>query len=234
MIEIISATRLAESDFLARSALGASLKRLLPHPRMAHLIPLERRFAAYIAFENRRSLSEIYNERIQSGAEDAILLFIHDDVWIEDMFLADRLTDGLKAFDVIGLAGNRRRVPKQPAWIFKDEELTPEDHANLSGSVAHGATPLGAVTYFGPPAAQCQLLDGVFIAARRSVLRANDVLFDPRFDFHFYDMDFCRTAVNRGLRLGTWPISVTHQSVGTYRSNAWHENRERYLQKWSD
>lgn len=36
------------------------------------------------------------------------------------------------------------------------------------------------------------------VAATRSTLKKAGVLFDPQFEFHFYDLDFCRTAGQRG------------------------------------
>jgi GT2 family glycosyltransferase len=82
--------------------------------------------------------------------------------------------------------------------------------------------------------ADCELLDGVFLAARKSALTAKGVLFDPRFDFHFYDMDFCRSARQRGLRLGTWPIGLTHQSGGAFGTEKWNDKYQAYLKKWGD
>ena len=42
--------------------------------------------------------------------------------------------------------------------------------------------------------------------------------FDPAFDFHFYDLGpLCQTAREKGLRLGTWHISITHNSGGELR-----------------
>ena len=159
-------------------------------------------------------------------------MFVHDDVWIDDYFIAQRVAEGLDAFDVIGVAGNRRRVDGQPAWLFVDERLNWDDRSNLSGSVAHGVNPFGPVSSFGPAPVECELLDGVFIAARRSTLRQKGVSFDPRFDFHFYDMDFCRRARACGLRLGTWPICLTHQSGGAFGTPAWREKYAAYVDKW--
>jgi GT2 family glycosyltransferase len=82
--------------------------------------------------------------------------------------------------------------------------------------------------------ASCELLDGVFMAVRRSTLIGKDVFFDPRFDFDFYDMDFCRTAREKGLRLGTWAVSLTHQSSGKFGTKRWTENYRKYLDKWTD
>jgi len=106
MIDIVSATRLSESNFWNTSPLGISLRRL------AH----DGRLAARVTFGNRRGLPEIYNERISAGDSGDMLVFVHDDVWIDDYFLGDRVVDGLGNYDVIGVAGNRRKLQCQPAW----------------------------------------------------------------------------------------------------------------------
>lgn len=109
-----------------------------------------------------------------------------------------------------------------------------DDRGNLSGAVSHGKQPLGGVASFGPAPAECELLDGALLAARASRLRDAGVRFDPTFDFHFYDMDFCRTARRAGLRLGTWPICITHQSGGAFGSEAWTRRHADYRAKWPD
>jgi GT2 family glycosyltransferase len=227
-IEIVSATRGAEEEFWNRSALGVSLQRLKG----------DERIVSRIALGNRRGLPEIYNMRIAACEEEAIV-FVHDDVWLEDMFIADRVLDGLKQYDVIGVAGNRRRVPRQATWshALPKELLNASsvwDKGNLSGAVAHGAYPFGGISVFGPAPADCELLDGMFIAARTAALRERAVRFDPRFQFHYYDLDFCRSARQAGLRLGTWPIGVTHQSAAHFAGPAWDEGYRLYLEKWRD
>lgn len=222
MIEIISATRLSESEFWNKAALGISLRRLAQDTRLV----------AHIAFENQRGLPDVFNARINTPEGHEILVFIHDDVWIDDYFLADRVINGLKTFDVIGVAGNRRRVQNQPAWAFIDNKLTWDTNINLSGRIAHGSHPFGAISVFGAVPAECELLDGVFLAVQKSRLKAAKVQFDPRFDFHFYDMDFCRSARKNGLRLGTWPICLTHQSGGAFGNPRWNEKYRLYQEKW--
>jgi GT2 family glycosyltransferase len=222
-IEIVSATRLSENDFYNKSALGISLRRL----------GFDRRLVPRITFNNQCGLPGIYNESISAADNDSLLTFIHDDVWIDDYFLADRVIDGLQKYDVIGVAGNRRRVKNQPSWFFKDT-ITPDGSSNVTGSVAHGKTPFGPVSFFGPVPTDCELLDGVFIAAKKSILVSKGVKFDPRFDFHFYDLDFCRSARACGLRLGTWSICLTHQSGGAYGSKQWTESYHAYMEKWHD
>lgn len=222
MIEIVSATRKSEDEFRKNSALGISLQRLAEDTRLV----------AHVAFENRRGLPDVFNERILALDDREILVFVHDDVWIDDYFIADRVIEGLDRYDVIGVAGNRHRVQGQPAWAFIDDKFTWDDKSNLSGRIAHGSHPFGAVSVFGSTPAGCELLDGVFLAARKSTLKTSGVLFDPRFDFHFYDMDFCRSVREKGLRLGTWPICLTHQSGGAFGSPAWVEKYRMYRGKW--
>lgn len=224
MIEIVSATRLTEQEFWNRSPLGWSLRRL----------GRDTRLGARIAFANSRGLPAVYNERITSPDKADILVFIHDDVWIDDYFLVDRVTEGCKKFDVIGVAGNRRRVKDQPAWIFTDAQFTMDNRENLSGRVAHGNNPCGMVAHYGSVPVECELLDGLFLAARKGTLTGRNILFDPRFDFHCYDMDFCRTARSKKLRLGTWPVCLTHQSRGGFGTPPWHENFRRYREKWGE
>ncbi len=221
MIEIVSATRLSENDFWNKSALGNSLQRLSQDTRLV----------ARIAFNNQSGLPEVFNARINAPDGHDILVFVHDDVWINDYFIADRVVIGLKTFDVIGVAGNRRRVQNQPAW-YLDSNFT-WDIDNLSGRLAHGYHPFGAISVYGEVPAECELLDGVFLAAQKSRLRTADVEFDPCFDFDFYDLDFCRTARKNGLRLGTWPICITHQSQGAFGSPRWEERYRLYLKKWN-
>ena len=85
-----------------------------------------------------------------------------------------------------------------------------------------------------PAPRACQLLDGLFLAVRTDKLKIHGVRFDPRFRFHLYDLDFCRSALEAQLRLGTWPIAVTHDSGGAYDSSAFKEAARMYLDKWRD
>jgi GT2 family glycosyltransferase len=222
IIDIVTATRLSQADFWNKSALGLSLVRLKGDSRLR----------GCPSFENRRGLPEVYNERLAASDCAEHVIFVHDDVWLDDYFIADRVLDGLKRFDVLGVAGNRRRHPGQPSWGFIDHKLTWEELEYLSGSVAHGKLPFGAVATWGVVPAECEIMDGVFFAAKRDTLRAHDVRFDPRFDFNLYDVDFCRTAREKGLRLGTWPICITHQSGGRFGTQHWFESYTKYLEKW--
>lgn len=222
-IKVVTATKLTETDFWSKAALGLSLKR---HLKMDASLSVE------VAYSNARGLSEIFNQAIARADEDEILVFMHDDVWIDEANFVDAVIAGLEHYDVIGVAGNQRRLANQPAWAFVDAEFTWDDQSHLSGSIAHGQNAFSKQEVFGEMPATCELLDGVFMASKTSSLKRNQVQFDPQFDFHFYDMDFCRSARKAGLKLGTWPIKLTHQSGGAFGSRQWRAKYQLYKNKW--
>jgi len=217
---IVSATRRSPAGFVEDTLLGRSLRRL----------SFDERLEARPAFNNRAGLPAVYNRQIREENRDRILLFVHDDVRLDDCFVCDRLNEALGTFDLVGVAGSTRRKPGQPAWAWGDES----ERQYMSGGVAHGPQPGAAVSYFGAPGQRCVLLDGLFIAARCGTLLDRGVRFDERFMFHFYDMDLCRSAEAASLRTGTWPIAVTHGSYGEFGSPAWDAGRDAYLGKWGE
>lgn len=141
----------------------------------------------------------------------------------------------LHRFDVVGVAGSHGRAPRQAAWGFLDDRFMPVPQpGRLSGAVGHGKHPFAPVSYFGPAPADSELLDGLFLAAKARVLREREVRFAPQFDFHFYDMDFCRRARQQGLRVGTWLIALVHASEGGLDTPHWHQKYAAYPRKWED
>lgn len=226
-LRIVSATRKDPDAFVNGSLLGRTVKGLGWDPRIE----------ASITCSNERGLPHIYNRAIEKSREDEALLFIHDDVQIEDFHLFVRLRDAFTAFDVVGVAGNTSINPTQAGWThLRAENNTPKmsDRSELSGMVGHLYDNERKVSFFGPTPLQCSLLDGCFIAAKSQLLRERGILFDEQFKFHFYDMDFCRTCLQKGLRLGTWPIAITHGSRGNFASPEWEAACKVYHQKWSE
>ncbi len=219
-IRLVCATRTTREEF-AQTALGRSLA-VCPYP----FVEL-RLFPA-----NTQGLPVLYNTAIQEAAVDpAILAFAHDDIYLCDLFWPGRVLEGLNTFDVLGIAGNRRRIPGQPAWHSDAQGTWDKEH--LSGAVGHGnGFPCGNFSYYGPPHREVKLLDGVLLVARSSTLLSKGIRFDHRFDFHFYDMDFCRQAELQSLRMGTWSISVIHESPGAFGTPVWQAAYEKYLEKW--
>lgn len=221
---VVVATRAPTlEDFFDSTPTGRSLASLR-HPDVIFRV-----------FEmNKRGLANCYNRAIaEIGSECPIFVFAHDDLLLLDFHWPDSLRRALEEFDIVGVAGNRRRVPNQPAWFLLDDKFTWDSPENLSGTVAHGNTfPPSDISVYGPSAQEVVLLDGLFLAVKSETLAEKDLSFDESFDFHFYDMDFCREAELRGLRMGTWPISIVHASGGKFMSDSWKQAYQRYLEKW--
>lgn len=226
-VRVVCATRLDEKAFWKTSALGRSLAIW----RQDHRLSFE------IAFSNGVGLPTLYNAALDKANLDEALVFVHDDVWLMDGRWVDKVLLALGRFDVVGVSGNRRRVPGQQFWLTAGPagESTPFDIPYVSGAVYHGTDPQHAsVTVFGPTPAACELLDGLFLAMRADLARRWRVRFDERFTFHFYDMDFCRSARKAGWRLGTWPIDLVRQGGGGGFKAAWREALQVYQSKWRD
>jgi GT2 family glycosyltransferase len=216
MLQIVSATRGAAAEF-RQTALGQSL------------VPLQRdeRVGARIAVSNTRGLSEVYNEAIEAGPATGVeaFVFVHDDIWLRDPDFVDRLVKGLRIFDVVGVIGNKLFHPGHVYWSMPP--------AQLSGRVGLGDTPEQyGLHIFGEAPAPCVLLDGIFLAVTARTLKRSGLRFDPQFSFHFYDLDFCRSAYSMGLKLGTWPLDMIHREGSQYATPAWLEARNRYADKW--
>lgn len=228
---ICSVSRLSRAQFVETSLLGRSLRS----------VPRERLPRVSLLVDNAppqkvKGLAEAYNGFLRTAADDDFLILAHDDVFVHDWFLLERLTEAFAHFDVVGVAGNTAPDLNQPSWALKFKpDLTPDgwqDLATLSGAVGHGDPAAPPVSRYGPAPAACGALDGVFLALNVRRVREAKISFDELFKFHAYDLDFCRSACNAGLRVGTWPIALTHASVGNFASAAWKEEAAKYLQKW--
>ena len=226
-IHLVAATRLNEKDFWQKSELGKCLKSPTEQPDVT----------VHIHYLNRLGLPAIYNSHIKKSSSNDILLFVHDDVIFNDANWSTLVRAALGKFDIVGVAGNVRLLESQPAWPFKP--LTPNkpqfiwDHGYLSGTVFHKINHQYINQVYGPTPMNCSVLDGVLMAADCANLKRARVLFDEQFDFDFYDMDFCRTAGLAGLRMGTWPLAITHLSSGVFGSPNWQRCWGLYQKKWN-
>lgn len=221
--KVVVATREKKEDFFKVTATGRSLARHRHSPVELILYP-----------ENSAGLPSLYNRALRSCQDDpCIIIFCHDDIHILDYFWDRRIADGLDQFDVVGLAGNKRRLPRQPSWAFKNDAFEWDSKENLSGMVGHGKSyPPANVSFYGPTRQKVLLLDGLLLAARSEALIKNNIQFDEQFDFHFYDMDFSRQIEQSMLSCGTWDLSVIHESGGGFNTESWRLGYQRYLEKW--
>jgi GT2 family glycosyltransferase len=229
-IRFVSATRLSSQEFFAQAPLGRSLP-------LYRTFPKGQQIELRLFPKNREGLASVYNVAIEEARTNpAILVFIHDDVYLSDFYWAEHLHDALKVFDLVGLAGNKRRVARQASWMYLDDRFTCDNYDNLSGVLGHGDPfpNLRQLSVYGEPGQPVKLLDGVMMAIRSQTLIDHELRFDPRFKFHFYDIDFCRQAELRGIRMGTWAISLVHASAGRLGDEAWRAAYQDYLLKYQE
>jgi hypothetical protein len=224
-IQIVVATRVTEAEFFKNTATGRSLFKNRP-PNLS----------LRIFVENTEGLAGLYNQAIHESNDRSItLVFAHDDLHFLDYHWCDRIHEGLTHFDILGLAGNIRRVPKQPSWMHVNADFTRDEAHNLSGVVAHGTGfPPENISRYGPVRQRVKLLDGLLLAVKNTTCLTSQLMFDERFLFHFYDLDFCRQAETKNLSCGTWDIAVAHVSGGHFGSEAWKIAYKSYISKWSD
>jgi GT2 family glycosyltransferase len=229
-VRIITATAKNQIEFPNLTLLGQSLG-LFPKQSGLEITVFPNNSG-----NRRKGLGSIYNTFFDAGHGDEILLFVHDDVYIHDWHLVNRLNDAIEHYDVIGLAGNTNPDFAEPSWMLAwNREKYPsgrQPKEHYSGVVGHMVKGRTHISEYGKTPVACQLLDGLFLAVNaRKVLDAG-VRFDEHFSYHFYDLDFCRQCRAKGLKMGTWPIAVTHASGGAYNSQEWTSARDRYLSKW--
>lgn len=221
-IRFVVATRKCANGFYNETLLGKCLKLY------------DGLYEIDLYAENRKGLSEVYNQSIiKSKYDPAILIFAHDDIYLMNFWWCVQIRESLNTFDIVGVAGNQRRSPHQPTWLHSDQNLT-IDYEYASGCVAVGngdCLPI-RLNNAGPSYREVKLLDGLIMIVHSQKLLENDLKFDERFKFHYYDLDFCRQAELKGLKMGTWGIPIIHESTG-YGDDQWRRSMKIYFDKWA-
>jgi len=217
---VVAATRLEEEAFWNDSLLGRSL---------AH--PAHSGYAHCIGYANHSPLALTYNRGLAQAPDGSLVVFCHDDLWLGEEPLGPQLEQALERFDLVGVAGNRRREAGVLAWWLKADG-SEWDGANLVGALRHGNPEASELQTYGPSPEPAMLLDGVFLAGRAGQLRDAGLHFDPTFPFHFYDLDLCRSAEQAGLRLGVWPFALIHASGGAAFTPSWKACQLLFRLKW--
>jgi hypothetical protein len=177
-----------------------------------------------IIYENKNGLPFVYNSFLNQSNIDKKIIFVHDDVLIEDLFFEEKLNLAFEKYDIIGLAGTKKcDLQKPPAWHLMS------DRENFVGEVAHSKDKNMWTTCFGPTNSRALLLDGLFLAVNTQKLLENDVKFDERFNFHHYDITFCLRANEKKIKMGVAPIKVTHFGLGdSMNTPEWRESAAQF------
>jgi hypothetical protein len=170
---------------------------------------------------NKKSLASIYNSFITDEYKDYILLFVHDDAFIADNNLKEKVLKASEMFDVFGIAGGYGGIEitndKPALW-----HLISKKYAGFAGHYDENEidnnNPFTScwMTSFGKSPQEVNLLDGLIIGVNVEKALKVNLKFDEKCPsrFHFYDLLFSVNCKIKGLKLGVFPFNVFHQSPG--------------------
>lgn len=190
-----------------------------------------------IVYENTKGLPQVYNEKIEQYKNSDInyLLFVHDDVYIDDLKLYEKIKSAKKdcGYDIVGLAGCLNPRLTNPAlWHLMS------DIKDLRGQVAHPIAKGKSQTHmsaFGMTPSRVAIIDGLFIGVHLPSILDKGWRFNENYTFHHYDMASCIDANRKGLKIGVYPIHVIHQSPGllSVEDKLWKTSNEKFLQEYA-
>jgi hypothetical protein len=162
---------------------------------------------------NKEGLSKRYNEFLETHIDDYdMIVFVHDDVYLDDGRVRQKLAIAHEQFDIVGVAGGVAPVIREPAlWHIMCGGFGP----NLRGFAGHYVSDKTvSVTNFGPTPARVAIADGVFLSVKTEAIKRTNWLFNENFTFHHYDIASCLDANKKKLKIGVWPILLFHMSPG--------------------
>lgn len=182
----------------------------------------------FVIPNNREGLSKKYNEVLKTPANrDKTVLFVHDDVELNDLFLYEKLANS--PYVVTGLAGatSFNRLADKLAW-----HLAAPKHTYV-GEVAHCNKDKTWTTVFGPTPSRALTLDGLFLSVKVNDLLEKELFFDEDFSFHFYDIAFCLRANKKQVTCGVLPIYIVHHGLGdSMLTPEWEQANSTFKQKY--
>ncbi len=180
----------------------------------------------FISITDAKSLAEGYNRGMRQ-ARGEYLILCHDDIEILSADFRQILLTRLQRYDLIGVAGATQI--KGPRWL----QAGPP---HVFGQIAHYIPTENAydVVIWSVPARVVPgicVMDGLFLAGKRSVfetIRFDEQTFDG---FHLYDLDFTFRAARGGFNLAVCTdLAIIHASIGTY-DDAWERYAARFNAK---
>jgi len=175
-----------------------------------------------------KSLSIVYNEILSESKNDIVIL-IHDDILFEKKYWAKRIFDHFKKnpeYGILGVAGTTYYPSSGRWWDIQGEMIGQVYHQHQGKKwLSEYNKP------FGDKIIETVIVDGLFIATKKSNLKTN---FDETVKgFHFYDTTFCVTNFLKNVKIGTVSnVSITHLSIGM-TNNEWELNRQVFIEKFS-
>jgi GT2 family glycosyltransferase len=185
------------------------------------------------------SIFEKYNKGIEAWWEDPydpmndddIVCFMHEDILIRDENFAEKVNyifTQRKNVGVLGVIGTKE-FPLVGGWWLSP----PHNH---TGHIYQGRPDLPQAFHMIKKIEYTEevvSVDGCCFFVRAKLLR------DLRFDdttfggYHFYDVDYCFSALEKGYDVAVADITIEHLSQGPL-NDGWYYNRDLFIKKWQD
>jgi hypothetical protein len=183
-----------------------------------------------VVYDNKQGLPSIYNSFLKNPEnKDKFLVFLHDDILLEDVFILEKLKVAFESYDIVGLAGTKQCNLSVPACAWH----LMSDRNQFVGEVCHTKDKMFWTNSYGPTPSRALLIDGLFIAVNASKAIETSTEFDEDFTFHHYDISFCLNANKNKLKIGVYPIKVVHFGLGDSMLNDdWKVSNEKFKSKY--
>lgn len=181
-----------------------------------------------IVKDNKTGLSKVYNSFLKNpDLKNKILLFVHDDVEIQDLYLIEKLNES--PYVVTGLAGSKKaNLNNPPAWHLMSNR---EDYV---GEVSHTANNEEWTSVYGKTKSRALLIDGLFMAIDVNKAIEKQIEFDEDFNFHHYDLAFCLDCNKKKATVGVLPIKAIHHGLGdSMNTPEWNASALKFREKFS-
>lgn len=192
----------------------------------------------FISFDqgNTEGLSKRYNNFLEKCIDKfEYIVFVHDDVYLDDARIVEKLDQAHKQYDIVGLAGGiNPKIQKPALWHLMCGGF---QSGNLRGAVAHYIDDEKLfVTNFGYTPSRVAILDGVFLSIKTESVKKSGWKFNENYTFHHYDIASSLDANKLKLKLGVYPIWVTHKSPGLLDPNSklFLDSQEKFIREYSN
>jgi len=193
---------------------------------------------AYHRMENSKNqfggICRAYSAGFQQGEAD-IVVFVHEDVFFLQSGWGERLWELFEQnpqMGILGVAGSSRLQADNPLWVRAGR---PWIHGQVVHWLNHGEkifqTEYSAAGEVGIQ--RVAVVDGLFMAVRRSSMQGLDFDSATFGGYHFYDLDLCMQmhVAGRHQVFVTSELPVCHLSGGGF-DQSWKESAVQFLRKW--
>lgn len=182
---------------------------------------------------NKNSLPIEYNRILKETDSVEWIVFVHDDVYLDDKNLANKLNQArVLGYDIVGLAGcNKPQIKQHNLWHHM------ADRTALHGAVQHPCNATQTMTTnFGPVPSRVAIIDGLFMAVHVPSVAKTGWKFNENYDFHHYDIASSLDANKHKLRIGVMPIYVIHSSPGllSIQDKRWADSNQKFLEEYGN